>query len=1351
MPQVAEATDENDKTELIKPTITGEVSQNGKEVTDQIDPAKPFDVTVNFSFSIIKDSMIGSLAAGGIDDKSKQVDDGDYADFTLGENFKATDATGNSIPVYIKAPGNPDYDGKQVGTITLSQDGTGPVNARMNFHNPGRDFDFESDGPKTLTVHFTGHFQVQEQSSGTPGSNDRIVKILKKEYKLPEITETIKYNFSKSGKLDDETKKDLITWKSTVQKTLDKGKTSLGGETFKDELPKSVEYVEGSLKIKGEKVEDKDAYNKDSNTLSYVFPSDFGESNAVIEFQTKVIDPDKTMSVTNEAKLIIPNEDEKTAKTTVNVHHPLEIKKNFQKLNINDDGERELIWTIVAGAPNENYGAAWIGDILSGTSESEGRPNRVSLTYDHSLTGKEGSWTKVKDENIEILDQAATNEFPKFPEGKEKKCPELSKYKKEIYQLAEGWHDPTEPAEANSKYKPIQNHWVFVKDLNGLYRITVKLVYPKDAKIGSLKNDAEIHTCSDYHLAKTPPVNSGIGTISKSAQKSYKEDVINQGKMPWSISVDFTKVFPSDDRFVYECFYYGTEKEFSSDKNNLDTKGKLDKDVLKVLVDGKEGETYFNFNQGYVEKSLKYDTKKDEKTGKESPKLEETIIPLFNADGKRVGEVLKINGFTEIKNYNFKLQTRAQDIISKALKTPTASYDYKYKNTAVLAVGSGETFKTIPAVDRYELPGLLLNKFAMEHDADLKDTGSVSKNNYTSSYRTFITNIPLVDDSKTFNYKDRSILFRIDVNPQGLKLNEYIESLNGEKPEGDFTNLTIKDTLLDGLTLEPIEENGPDFYIYEANPSSAAFIDYGGVTVAGSAPFSSYLPPGTAVKKITPKDASVKFDKNNMTWNFENYQGKPYFIVIRAKVPKDIFDQKMKDTPQGEAITFKNSVSMEAGGHTLASDTGSASVKTYILSKEKPKVEGDYLNWTFDYKPFDIEFKNVVITDKLDQNISIPIDNDGNALLDNFKIERSNDMQPEGSYKDFKPVTKVKSNPKDGEVSVKYNVKDHCIYFDIPDTKDGEKPYSYRFTYKTIIRPTDLTADTIVNHVEMSAKNEQIGAHGKSEIKTQEYTAFATIKDFPYFVIKKVDKNDGTPLSGAVFQYKDSEDKVVNCLSDNKGKVYIIKLKTGDTEIKEIKAPDGYLKTKQVTTINVNDKNKVTLVSPKDGVGDGRFDTPFEVKNEKAKTIDISVTKKWVNDKANERPESITVNLFKNGELMEDMSLILDQSNGWKGIFKDMPLTDGDGTPIKYTISENKVPGYSSKITGNQTDGFVITNTKPGKPNEPGESGKPNDKNKPKSPGTGDNSFGYGWSVIAIAAGFGLIYLKRRQQHSKNN
>ena len=222
------------------------------------------------------------------------------------------------------------------------------------------------------------------------------------------------------------------------------------------------------------------------------------------------------------------------------------------------------------------------------------------------------------------------------------------------------------------------------------------------------------------------------------------------------------------------------------------------------------------------------------------------------------------------------------------------------------------------------------------------------------------------------------------------------------------------------------------------------------------------------------------------------------------------------------------------------------------------------------------------------------------------------------------------------------------------------------------------------------------------------------------------------------------------CIRDR----YIVKLNAGETEIKEIKAPEGYIKTNKLTKISIDENKNVNIVSPTDSEGNGKFDDPFIVKNDKLKITDISVTKKWVGDKSENRPKSITVNLFKNGKLMEDKSLTLDQSNGWMGNFENLPLTDEKGNTIEYTISEDEVQGYTSNIVGNIEDGFVITNTKPNKPKEPEEPGKPDKPNKPDeprkpSPGTGDNGFGYAWSAMAVAAALGIMYLKRKNEYSE--
>ena len=93
-------------------------------------------------------------------------------------------------------------------------------------------------------------------------------------------------------------------------------------------------------------------------------------------------------------------------------------------------------------------------------------------------------------------------------------------------------------------------------------------------------------------------------------------------------------------------------------------------------------------------------------------------------------------------------------------------------------------------------------------------------------------------------------------------------------------------------------------------------------------------------------------------------------------------------------------------------------------------------------------------------------------------------------------------------------------------------------------------------------------------------------------------------------------------------------------------------------------------------------------------TIDeIKVTKVW-DDADNQdgiRPEKVTVNLLANGKVVETVELkatIRSFFTGdWTATFKDLPKYE-NGKEIVYTVTENAVPGYETKI-----EGFTITNT----------------------------------------------------------
>lgn len=91
--------------------------------------------------------------------------------------------------------------------------------------------------------------------------------------------------------------------------------------------------------------------------------------------------------------------------------------------------------------------------------------------------------------------------------------------------------------------------------------------------------------------------------------------------------------------------------------------------------------------------------------------------------------------------------------------------------------------------------------------------------------------------------------------------------------------------------------------------------------------------------------------------------------------------------------------------------------------------------------------------------------------------------------------------------------------------------------------------------------------------------------------------------------------------------------------------------------------------------------------------ITVEGSKTW-DDAENQdgmRPESININLLKNGTKIDAKTV--KESDGWKWKFENLDKYE-NGKLIEYTISEEKVEGYKTEITGNTKDGFVVTNTK---------------------------------------------------------
>lgn len=87
-----------------------------------------------------------------------------------------------------------------------------------------------------------------------------------------------------------------------------------------------------------------------------------------------------------------------------------------------------------------------------------------------------------------------------------------------------------------------------------------------------------------------------------------------------------------------------------------------------------------------------------------------------------------------------------------------------------------------------------------------------------------------------------------------------------------------------------------------------------------------------------------------------------------------------------------------------------------------------------------------------------------------------------------------------------------------------------------------------------------------------------------------------------------------------------------------------------------------------------------------SKSKDINVKIIWDDSgKTSDRPAEVKVNLIKDGAVVD--TIILNNENGWSGAFK----VQNDGN---YKVTAD-VSGYSTSISGNADNGFVITSRAP--------------------------------------------------------
>nr|DAR90051.1 MAG TPA: Cna protein B-type domain [Caudoviricetes sp.] len=133
---------------------------------------------------------------------------------------------------------------------------------------------------------------------------------------------------------------------------------------------------------------------------------------------------------------------------------------------------------------------------------------------------------------------------------------------------------------------------------------------------------------------------------------------------------------------------------------------------------------------------------------------------------------------------------------------------------------------------------------------------------------------------------------------------------------------------------------------------------------------------------------------------------------------------------------------------------------------------------------------------------------------------------------------------------------------------------------------------------------------------------------------------------------------------------------------------DGY---KDVTEDNANPNTTKTPTAANSRVveisnqGTGKVIVMYN--QQKPETVKVEGTKTWddADNQDSKRPAQITVNLLKNGQKVA--SKTVTEADGWKWTFDNLEKSE-NGKDITYTVEEEAVEGYTSKVNG-----FNITNT----------------------------------------------------------
>lgn len=400
------------------------------------------------------------------------------------------------------------------------------------------------------------------------------------------------------------------------------------------------------------------------------------------------------------------------------------------------------------------------------------------------------------------------------------------------------------------------------------------------------------------------------------------------------------------------------------------------------------------------------------------------------------------------------------------------------------------------------------------------------------------------------------------------------------------------------------------------------------------------------VTPASPSGGKVKVTFTNYVNGRYNIKGNLY---MSANFNINTVTRDSQNTFESEINGQRVSSSVYVEGPTLVTDEG--------IKKWESKVTGhvDLVEWGGRINHKGDTLHNVVMTDKLDQP--------GEKYVPgSFKVRRV-------VFDAYGYVTNVLEElDLTGRLTISPDGSSFTL--NLPDMNGDQYDFSYRSTY---------TPGTVLkNNVVLTATEKVQRAYAIHMLADSGGQGTGTLAN--KIKIVKIDADDNqVKLADAEFKItRVSDGREYTLKTDANGEAVSSWLRAGQYKLVETKAPAGYEADPQERLVTVQD-GVVSLQT---------------IENAPMK-VSVNVKKLWVGEK---KP-SVKVHLYAD-DVDTGKELTLNEANAWTASFANLRKYNG-ADEIKYTVKEERVSGYSTAISGDSANGYVITNTQDIPPQPP--------------------------------------------------